>query len=125
MTEPKPDPSVLDLLTASVAVDAAATAQPVLRVCVNQRYSYRRSSCAGRGSKDILLLLRDAIALRCLPLGVEASVCFGYCEQGPNVRLAPGGRFWHAVSAADLPGLLDEAVALSRAAAAQTQTQHE
>ncbi len=52
-----------------------------------------RPSCALRGSKETLLLLRQELALRHLDIAVEEIVCLGQCDHGPALRLAPGGAF--------------------------------
>ncbi|MBS4097102.1 MAG: (2Fe-2S) ferredoxin domain-containing protein [Sulfuricella sp.] len=81
---------------------------PTLRVCVNERFSIDSPSCGARGGKEILRLLREEAARRSLAIGVEPQICFGLCARGPNVRLAPGGRFWHGVKVEDVGGILDD-----------------
>lgn len=77
-----------------------------LLVCVNQRWAHESPSCAGRGSPA----LRDALEQACVAAGLAipclAVPCLGYCDQGPNVRLAPGGPFFHQVTPADVPNII-------------------
>lgn len=82
--------------------------KPTLRVCVNQRFGIDSPSCGARGGQEILRLLRDEAARRNLDITIEPQICFGLCPQGPNVRLAPGGRFWHGVGAGDVARIVDE-----------------
>lgn len=87
-----------------------------LLVCVNRRLDADTPSCAGRGSEELVTPLERLLAQHGLELPVETILCFGSCQLGPNVRLAPGGAFFHGVTEADLPGLV-EAVAKAIAAA--------
>lgn len=87
--------------------------KPTLLVCVNQRFGFDKPSCGARGGEVILRLLREEAARRDLDIRIEPQICFGHCQEGPNVRLAPGGRFWHGVSAADVADILDCVESLS------------
>ncbi len=78
-----------------------------LLVCVNRRLGDRSPSCAGRGSERLVALLVERLATRGLDLPVETILCFGACSRGPNVRLAPGGAFFHEVDEAALDALVD------------------
>lgn len=84
-----------------------------LLVCINERFGYNSASCAQRGSKALLQQLKEAVASQGMGITVDTVVCFGKCKEGPNVRLAPGGRFWHHVDAADVPGIVAEVAALN------------
>lgn len=79
-----------------------------LIVCVNRRLTLRNPSCAARDSEQ----LADAIERRCqglgLPIRVERFLCLGNCENGPNMRLAPAGRFFEHVSEQDVPFIMQE-----------------
>ncbi|MBZ0093236.1 MAG: (2Fe-2S) ferredoxin domain-containing protein [Sulfuricellaceae bacterium] len=79
-----------------------------LLVCTHRRGAPNSPSCGGRGSHEILRLLQEGVRERRLALNVESIVCFGHCADGPTVRLAPGGRFWHQVQASQLAPMLDE-----------------
>lgn len=80
-------------------------AHATLLVCTNRRDTPRAPSCGGH---EILRLLQEGVQERRLALGVESIACFGHCADGPAIRLAPGGRFWHKVSASGLAPILDE-----------------
>ena len=66
-------------------------------VCINERFHPTKPSCAARGSRQLV----EAISARIKQSGLSADVrelhCFGRCELGPNVRIAPGGAFFHGV----------------------------
>lgn len=78
-------------------------------VCVNYRANPDQPSCAARGSEAIARCIEQEIARRELPLSVERVICLGCCRQGPNVRLAPDGRFFHHFNTGDIAQLLSEA----------------
>ncbi len=75
-------------------------------VCVNRRLGAETPSCAGRGSERLAERLVELLAARGLDVPVETLLCFGACSRGPNIRLAPGGAFFHGVTEDDLPGLV-------------------
>ncbi|MFN3235706.1 MAG: hypothetical protein ACE37D_01470 [Pseudomonadales bacterium] len=77
-----------------------------LFVCTNIRKTGGQPSCGGRGSLDLIPLLESKIAARGLACEVKASVCFGHCERGPNVKPL-GAAFYHGVTAAHLDQILD------------------
>ncbi|TAN44134.1 MAG: (2Fe-2S) ferredoxin domain-containing protein [Rhodospirillales bacterium] len=77
-------------------------------VCVNDRFTASKPSCARGGSVAIADKLECLIAERGLPLTVERLHCLGECALGPNLRLAPGGKFFHHVKLDELPAILDE-----------------
>ncbi len=79
-----------------------------LLVCTNRRDTPNAPSCGGHGSHEILRLLQEGVQQRRLALSVEAIICLGHCADGPAIRLAPGGRFWHQVKADEIMPILDE-----------------
>lgn len=79
-----------------------------LVVCINNRFAASRPSCAMGGSEAIADALQQGIWQRGLPLAVERLHCLGECARGPNLRIAPGGKFYHHVKLADVPAILDE-----------------
>ena len=88
---------------------ANASGVPRLTVCVNDRGPNAiTASCGRRGG----LQLRDAIEAAARETGMEVQTirCLGLCEKGPNVRLAPGNNWFHAVDPADAPALVEIAV---------------
>ena len=83
-------------------------------VCVNRRIG--KPACAGAAIADALEV---ELRQRQLAIPVERIVCLGACEQGPNVRLAPGGRFYHQVTVAGIAELVDDACRLAGSPAAR------
>lgn len=79
-------------------------------VCANRRLGDARPSCDGGALAD---QLADLIAARGAAIRVERFLCFGVCDLGPNLRIAPGGPFFHRVTPVDLPAVLEAAVAFS------------
>ena len=75
-------------------------------VCVNRRVGADTPSCAARGSEQLAERLAGLLAAAGLEVPVETLLCFGSCSRGPNVRIAPGGAFFHGVSDDDLPRLV-------------------
>jgi (2Fe-2S) ferredoxin len=64
-------------------------------VCTNFRANPNHPSCGARGSDKIFIALSEQ--LHNLPIKIEKSPCMGLCHDGPNVRLAPNGRFINEV----------------------------
>ena len=88
---------------------ANASGVPRLTVCVNDRGPNAITpSCGRRGGTQ----LRDAVETAARETGMEVQTirCLGLCEKGPNVRLAPGNNWFHAVDPADAPTLVELAV---------------
>ncbi|MBF0269066.1 MAG: (2Fe-2S) ferredoxin domain-containing protein [Alphaproteobacteria bacterium] len=77
-------------------------------VCINNRFTASRPSCALGGSEAIADALEQGLLERGLALTVERLHCLGECAKGPNLRLTPGGRFFHHTKLADVPAILDE-----------------
>ena len=80
---------------------------PLLLVCVNHRPQFDKPSCASRGSEAIADALETGIAERSLHVQVERKCCLGQCNDGPTLRLAPGGDFLLGVALGDVPAILD------------------
>lgn len=80
-------------------------------VCVNQCFGPRKP-CCGDAGKSLLNQIQQQLEAQSESLAVEPLACFGYCSEGPNVRIAPGGRFFHQCTAADIPAIIDAAKAL-------------
>jgi NADH:ubiquinone oxidoreductase subunit E len=76
-------------------------------ICVNRRYGRDSVSCAQRGSEAVADALEAEIQARGLSAVLVRIHCFGKCAQGVNLRIAPGGRFFHGVTLGDLPRVLD------------------
>ena len=79
-----------------------------LIVCVNRRLGAGQRSCAGNGSFGYLRRARELIAAAGLEVPVVEQVCFGKCQQGPVMRIAPGGRFFTEVDESALPEIVRE-----------------
>lgn len=78
-------------------------------LCTNFRANPNNPSCAARGSKVVMTVLTQALAEKNVPIIVEESPCLGFCEIGPNLRLAPSGEFFHGVSVTDLSAIIKRA----------------
>ena len=83
-------------------------------VCINRRVSPDKPSCGARGGMEIAAALRAAVAERGWAISVETFYCLGQCEQGPNLKLSPGGEFLHHAQLEDLPQLLDRIAAFAK-----------
>jgi (2Fe-2S) ferredoxin len=81
-----------------------------LIVCVNHRAT--KSSCAGNGSIELIAEIEKALSEHHLDIPVERGVCFGRCNTGPNLRIAPGGAFYTQFSPGDISRLIDELKAI-------------
>ena len=78
-------------------------------VCTNFRANPNNPSCAARDSQLVLGALKTELANKNIAIEIEESPCMGYCDIGPNVRLAPSGVFFHGVSAINLSKLIKAA----------------
>ena len=78
-------------------------------VCTNYRANLNNPSCAARGSQLVLATLKQELINNNIVIEIEESPCMGYCNVGPNLRLAPNGEFFHGVSAIDLAKLIQAA----------------
>jgi NADH:ubiquinone oxidoreductase subunit E len=76
-------------------------------VCVNRRANPDMPSCGLRGGIEIAELLESSLAETDGDLQVQRFHCLGCCAQGPNLRLSPGGEFWHHVRVDDVPRVLE------------------
>ncbi|MDK9722131.1 MAG: (2Fe-2S) ferredoxin domain-containing protein [Rhodospirillales bacterium] len=84
-------------------------------VCVNNRFSASRPSCAMGGAEAIADALETGIQERGLEIVIERIHCLGECADGPNLRIAPGGKFYRHARLADVPAILDEIESLLKA----------
>ena len=75
------------------------------------------NSCANQKSKAVLKALQMRADERALTGGVlvavRPSVCMGYCDEGPNVKIM-GGAFLHDVRIQDVDTVLDAAENVKR-----------
>jgi len=79
-----------------------------LVVCVNQRLGIGQRSCGGSGNLGYIRRVRELIDAAGLDVAVDEQVCFGKCEQGPVMRIAPGGRFFTGIDESELPKIVRE-----------------
>jgi (2Fe-2S) ferredoxin len=79
-----------------------------LVVCVNQRLGTGRRSCVGSGSLDLISRLETMLVEEKLPVPVVRRECLGHCEQGPVMRIAPAGPFFHEIDADTLDVIIAE-----------------
>ena len=79
-----------------------------LIVCINQRLGIGQRSCVGSGNLDYIRQIKGLIADAGLEIPVVERECLGKCEQGPIMRIAPGGRFFTEIDESTLPIIMDE-----------------
>ena len=60
--------------------------------------------CKLRGSEKIMNELADKVAARSLDVEVKSYLCFGGCEEGPNVVIHPQKVWYAGVKMEDLAG---------------------
>ncbi|MEO5347462.1 MAG: (2Fe-2S) ferredoxin domain-containing protein [Magnetococcus sp. YQC-9] len=62
-------------------------------VCVKQRFG-SDVSCASGGGVELADRLEQELAQRGWSVPVKRLLCLGRCNEGPNIRIAPGGPFF-------------------------------
>ncbi|HEX9465503.1 MAG TPA: (2Fe-2S) ferredoxin domain-containing protein [Alphaproteobacteria bacterium] len=83
------------------------TGRPTVTVCINDR-DERFAPCCGRhGGPEIVAALREAVACRGLNVDVQTIKCLGLCAKGPNLRIAPSGSLYNAMTVEDVPAVVD------------------
>ena len=80
-------------------------------VCINERFHPNKPSCKARGSAELAATLTEEVSARSLRVTVQTLMCFGRCELGVNVRIAPGGRFFHGATKNDAEAIIAAAEA--------------
>ena len=80
---------------------------PRLIVCVNERLGSGQRSCVGSGNLDYIRRIRRMLVDAGLEVPVVERECLGHCEQGPVMRIAPGGRFFTEIDDQALPRIVD------------------
>lgn len=83
-------------------------------LCIHRRTNPAQPSCAARGSLEIAEQLEREIAMHGWDIKLERFDCLGRCDEGPNLRLAPGGPFRSGIVASHLEELLREIERFSR-----------
>jgi len=85
-------------------------------VCINHRANPTLPSCAARGSRQLADSLEQEIRDRGLDIHVTRLPCLGRCEEGPNLKLSPGGQYINHVTEGDLEQIMAEINAFSKKA---------
>lgn len=84
-------------------------------VCINQRSNPTQPSCAGRGGGEVLAKrLEKEITANAWDIKVERFRCLGRCQEGPIVKLSPGGPFICEVNPDNLEELFQKIEAFSK-----------
>jgi (2Fe-2S) ferredoxin len=79
-----------------------------LVVCVNKRLGTGQRSCVDSGNLDYIAEIEALIEQAGLDIAIIKRECLGKCEQGPVMRIAPGGRFFTEINQASLPVIVSE-----------------
>ena len=69
-----------------------------LVVCINRRLGTGQRSCVGSGNLEYIAEVKRLIELAGFDVPVVERECLGKCEQGPVMRIAPGGQFYTEIS---------------------------
>jgi len=77
-------------------------------VCINHRANPNQPSCGARGGIEIADLVEAEISRPGLNIRMERFKCLGFCERGPNLKIAPDGRFIYGAKPEDIPQLIQE-----------------
>jgi len=81
----------------------------LLTVCINDRANPSQPSCTGRGGgEDLASRLEQEIAVRGWNIQVKRFECLGRCDEGPVLKLSPGGAFISQVNKDDLDEVLNQ-----------------
>jgi len=79
-----------------------------LVVCINRRLGAGQRSCAASGSLALIERIERLIDERGLAVPVVRRECLGRCEQGPTMRIAPGGPFFTEIDDSALAVIIAE-----------------
>jgi len=83
-----------------------------LVVCVNERLGTGQKSCVGSGNLDYIASIRQLIEDNGLDVPIIERECLGKCEQGPIMRIAPGGKFFTEINQSSLIEIVEELKAM-------------
>lgn len=83
-----------------------------LVVCVNERLGTGQKSCVGSGNLDYITSIRQLIEDHGLNVPIIERACLGKCEQGPIMRIAPGGKFFTEINQSTLTTIIEELKAM-------------
>ena len=76
-------------------------------VCVNRRFADQKPSCAQRGSLELIAQLQQFVDQRNIDVRLEPKVCLNLCQEGPAMRVIPGGDIFRMVTSDNLPTIAD------------------
>ena len=62
--------------------------------------------CASRGSTALLEELKQKLAAAESPIDVKGYLCFGACQDGPNIVLYPEGTWYMGVKSTDVDDIV-------------------
>lgn len=79
-----------------------------LVVCTNKRLGAGQRSCVDSGNLDYIADIAVLMKQAGLDVAIVRRECLGKCEQGPVMRIAPGGLFFTEINAGSLPKIVDE-----------------
>jgi NADH:ubiquinone oxidoreductase subunit E len=79
-----------------------------LLVCTNVRYNPKHKSCAGQGSEALIKSLKQLSLETNASIEIEEIKCFGQCQRGPVMRIAPALDFFYDVLEEDLSNILKQ-----------------
>lgn len=91
-----------------------------LNVCINKRAS-GKPACGNRSSEALADQLENELAQAQIPVSINRVTCMNRCQDGPNMRIAPGGKFFRHVTSKDVTTIVDE---LQRVIKQQADEQH-
>jgi len=77
-----------------------------LLVCTNVRYNPKHKSCAGLGSEALIDQLKTIAHQTQSNIDIEEIKCFGQCDRGPVMRIAPAQEFFYNVAESDLSNII-------------------
>ena len=78
-----------------------------LVICNNQRLTKQQPSCGIR-NMDLARQLELLIIEQQLAIDIDYRKCLSQCDKGPNMRLAPAGKFFHNVAVENFPEIIEE-----------------
>jgi len=86
--------------------------QRMVFVCVNERDPGLGVSCGPRNGVEIHRLLKEGVKSlgKAAKVRVCKSGCLDRCAKGPNVMVFPDNLWFHGVTEADVPAILERIV---------------
>jgi len=62
--------------------------------------------CASRGSKELLEAFKERLSEAGSPIDVKSYLCFGACQDGPNIVMYPEGTWYMGVQKSDVDDIV-------------------